>query len=217
MLRGVTKLGRGAGGSREKAAVRMFARNTRLERFRGFTLLELMIVISIIMILMAVAVPMYNQSIVQARESVLRSNLGTLRSLISQYTLDKQKAPQSLDDLVTAGYLRQVPMDPMTRQTNWEVVQEDVMLAVDQQDPGITDVHSASSGTASDGTAYSTWGSPAFAYCPTDDSVRLRRKPSSSRVLFDSPWSTFFRGPRRYTSRPASPANGRRSRHRETT
>src|ERR1035438_3494141 len=148
---------RGAGGSREKAAVRMFARNTRLERFRGFTLLELMIVISIIMILMAVAVPMYNQSIVQARESVLRSNLGTLRSLISQYTLDKQKAPQSLDDLVTAGYLRQVPMDPMTRQTNWEVVQEDVMLAVDQQDPGITDVHSASSGTASDGTAYSTW------------------------------------------------------------
>jgi general secretion pathway protein G len=157
MLRGVTKLGRCAGGSREKALVRMFARNTRLERFRGFTLLELMIVISIIMILMAVAVPMYNQSIVQARESVLRSNLGTLRSLISQYTLDKQKAPQSLDDLVTAGYLRQVPVDPMTRQTNWEVVQEDVMLAVDQQDPGITDVHSASSGTASDGTAYSTW------------------------------------------------------------
>ena len=105
-----------------------------------------MIVISIIMILMAVAVPMYNNSIVQARESV-----------ISQYTLDKQKAPQSLDELVSAGYLRQIPVDPMTRQTNWEVVQEDVMLAVDQQDPGITDVHSASSGTASDGTAYSTW------------------------------------------------------------
>jgi general secretion pathway protein G len=123
----------------------------------GFTLLELMIVISIIMILMAVAVPMYNQAIVQARESVLRSNLSTLRSIISQYTLDKQKAPQSLDDLVTGGYLRQIPVDPMTRATNWEVVQEDVMLAVDQQDPGITDVHSASSSTASDGTAYSSW------------------------------------------------------------
>jgi general secretion pathway protein G len=123
----------------------------------GFTLLELMIVISIIMILLAAAVPVYNQSIVQARESVLRSNLSTLRNVISQYTLDKQKAPQSLDDLVTAGYLRQIPVDPMTRQANWEVVQEDVMLAVDQQEPGITDVHSASNGTASDGTAYSTW------------------------------------------------------------
>jgi general secretion pathway protein G len=126
-------------------------------RLHGFTLIELMIVISIIMILMAVAVPMYNQSIVQARESVLRSNLSTLRNVISQYTLDKQKAPQSLDDLVTAGYLRQIPVDPMTRQANWEVVQEDVMMAVDQQEPGITDVHSASDGTASDGTAYSTW------------------------------------------------------------
>ena len=123
----------------------------------GFTLLELMVVIFIIMILASIAMPVYNQSVVQARESVLRSNLGTLRSVISQYTLDKQKAPQSLDDLVSAGYLRQIPTDPMTRQTNWEVVQEDVMMAVDQQEPGITDVHSASSATASDGTAYSTW------------------------------------------------------------
>jgi len=129
----------------------------RARQQRGFTLLELMIVISIMIILMAVALPVYNQSVVQARESVLRSNLSTLRSVISQYTLDKQKAPQSLDDLVTAGYLRQVPVDPMTRQPNWEVVQEDVMMAVDQQEPGITDVHSASSALASDGTAYSTW------------------------------------------------------------
>lgn len=124
---------------------------------RGFTLLELMIVLSIMAILMAIAVPVYNQSVIQARESVLRSNLSTLRNVISQYTLDKQKAPQGLDDLVTAGYLRQIPMDPMTREANWEVVQEDVMMAVDQQNPGITDVHSASSATASDGTAYSTW------------------------------------------------------------
>src|ERR1700739_1105532 len=98
----------------------------------GFTLLELMIVISIIMILMAVAVPVYNQSIIQARESVLRSKLRQLRNVHSQYTLDKQKAPQSLDDLVQGGYLRQVPVDPMTRLPNWEVVQEDVLLAVDQ-------------------------------------------------------------------------------------
>ena|SRR5579864_2721044 len=124
---------------------------------RGFTLLELMIVISIILILMAVAVPVYNQSIVRSREAVLRQDLFTLRSVISQYTLDKQKAPQGLDDVVQAGYLRQIPSDPMTGQPNWEVVQEDVLLAVDQQEPGISDVHSASNATASDGTAYSSW------------------------------------------------------------
>src|SRR5437016_3446725 len=131
--------------------------SARIRQSAGFTLLEMMMVIFIIMILASVAMPVYNQAVVQARESVLRSNLGSLRSVISQYTLDKQKAPQSLDDLVTAGYLRQIPMDPMTRQTNWEVVQEDLLMAVDQQEPGISDVHSASSGTASDGTTYSTW------------------------------------------------------------
>jgi general secretion pathway protein G len=161
MVRGISKSGRINSQLVRAAEIRRrlgaIGNQRALQGARGFTLLELMIVISIIMILMAVAVPVYNQSIIQARESVLRSNLSTLRNVISQYTLDKQKAPQSLDDLVQGGYLRQVPVDPMTRLPNWEVVQEDVMLAVDQQDPGITDVHSASSGTASDGTAYSTW------------------------------------------------------------
>src|SRR5580658_3270416 len=141
----------------KRANASAFARGSRRNRSRGFTLLELMIVITMIMILMSVAVPIYNQSIVQARESVLRSNLATLRSVISQYTLDKQKAPQGLDDLVQAGYLRQIPLDPMTKQPNWEVKEEDVLMAVDQQEPGIDAVHSASSGIASDGTTYSTW------------------------------------------------------------
>jgi general secretion pathway protein G len=95
--------------------------------------------------------------VVRSREAVLRNDLFQLRSLISQYTLDKQKAPQSLDDLVSAGYIKIVPKDPMTNEPNWEVVQEDVLLAVDQQDPGISDVKSASSATSSDGTAYSSW------------------------------------------------------------
>lgn len=133
------------------------ARRFKAERSAGFTLLEMMIVIVIMGILMAIALPIYNQSIVKSRESVLRQDLFTLRSLISQYTLDKQKAPQSLDDLVQAGYIKLVPKDPMTNEANWEVVQEEVLLSVDQQDPGISDVHSASSGMATDGTAYSSW------------------------------------------------------------
>jgi general secretion pathway protein G len=133
------------------------ASGLKTRRSSGFTLLEMMIVISIMVILMSIALPIYNQSVVRARESVLRQDLFELRSLISQYTLDKQKAPQGLDDLVSGGYIKVVPKDPMTNEANWEVVQEDVLLAVDQQDPGISDVHSASSATGSDGTAYSTW------------------------------------------------------------
>jgi general secretion pathway protein G len=133
------------------------ASRLKTRRSRGFTLLEMMIVISIILILMSIAMPIYNQSILRSREAVLRQDLFELRSLISQYTLDKQKAPQSLDDLVTAGYIKIIPKDPATNEANWEVVQEDVLLAVDQQDPGISDVHSASNATGTDGTAYSSW------------------------------------------------------------
>ena len=126
---------------------------------RGFTLIELMIVISVILILVSVALPAYNQSIWRARESVLKQNLLALRSVISQYTLDKQKAPQSLEDLVTAGYFKQIPTDPMTgRNDTWTVEEEqDTIMTVNQQEPGIFDVHSGSSAIGSDGTAYNTW------------------------------------------------------------
>ena len=132
---------------------------TRLSAGRnsGFTMLEMMIVMIIMGILLSIALPIYSQAIVRAREAVLRNDLFELRKLISQYTLDKQKAPQSLEDLVQAGYLKEIPKDPMTREANWEPKQEEVLLSVDQQDPGIDDVHSASNAMSSDGTAYSTW------------------------------------------------------------
>ncbi len=129
----------------------------KIRRDSGFTLLEMMIVIIIMGILLSIALPIYNQSLVRSREAVLRNDLFTLRSLISQYTLDKQKAPQSLDDLVSAGYIKIIPKDPMTNESNWEPHQEDTLMSVDQQDPGIDDVHSASNATSSDGTAYSSW------------------------------------------------------------
>src|ERR1700676_3236299 len=132
------------------------ARGLKTGRSAGFTLLEMMIVIIIMGVLMSIALPIYITSLVRSREAVLRQDLFTLRSLISQYTLDKQKAPQSLEDLVPA-YIKVVPKDPMTNEANWEAVQEDVLLSVDQQDPGITDVHSASNAISTDGTAYSTW------------------------------------------------------------
>ena len=124
----------------------------------GFTLIELMIVISLIAILVAIAVPNYNQSLLRARESVLRQDLFQLRSLISQYTLDKQKAPQSLDDLVQAGYIKQIPNDPTTGKPDWAVDQEEnTIMDPSQTDTGIDDVHSSSTGMGTDGTAYNTW------------------------------------------------------------
>src|SRR5215470_12980498 len=128
-------------------------------RSRGFTLIELMIVIFIMLILVSIAVPNFTRSVQRSREAVLRQNLFTLRDLISQYTLDKQKAPQALDDLVQAGYLKQIPKDPMTNQTDWTVEQpEDTITSPDEQDQGgIDDVHSASPAIGSDGTAYNTW------------------------------------------------------------
>jgi general secretion pathway protein G len=130
-----------------------------IRKSRGFTLIEMLIVISVIMILVAVAIPAYRTSLVHARESVLRQNLFTLRSLISQYTLDKQKAPQGLEDLIQGGYLKQIPNDPITTKSDWTVDQEDqTIMSPDQTDAGgVDDVHSSSTATSSDGSAYNTW------------------------------------------------------------
>jgi general secretion pathway protein G len=122
----------------------------------GFTLLELMIVISIMMILIAVAVPAYHRHVIQAREAVLRQNVQQLDKLIQEYTEDKEKAPQSLDDLVTAGYLHEIPKDPITGQADWECVPEDPLQAADPQEPGIIACHSKANGNFTSGEPYSS-------------------------------------------------------------
>jgi general secretion pathway protein G len=126
-------------------------------RIRGFTFVELMVVVTIIVILITMAIPVYQKSIARARESVLKNNLFTLRTVIDNYTYDKQKAPQTLQDLVSEGYLREVPLDPMTGTNDWRIVREDATQAVDQNDPGIWDVHSSSDKPSLDGQPYSNW------------------------------------------------------------
>lgn len=126
-------------------------------RRRGFTLIELMIVMAIISIIVAIAVPMYQKSIVRARESVLKQNLFSLRTVIDEYTYDKAKAPQSLQDLVSEGYLRQIPNDPMTGSNEWTTIQEDSVNSVNQTEPGIFDVRSKSDKKSLEGTPYSEW------------------------------------------------------------
>ena len=125
---------------------------------RGFTLIELMIVIAIITTIISVAVPMYQKSILRAKESVLHSNLYTLRQLIDEYTYDKQKAPQTLEDLVKEGYLRQIPIDTITGQSStWKLIMEDASGSASANEPGLFDVRSGSDKTSLEGTPYSEW------------------------------------------------------------
>ena len=124
---------------------------------RGFTLIELMIVMAIISILVAVAVPLYQRSVVRAKEAVLRQNLFSLRTVLDEYTYDKAKAPQSIQDLVTEGYLRQIPMDPITGEADWTTIQEDAVTSVNQTEPGIFDVRSKSDKKSLEGAPYNEW------------------------------------------------------------
>ena len=125
---------------------------------QGFTLLELMIVMIIIATLAAIAIPSYMNNVRHAREAVLKEDLHVLRAAIDSYTIDKEKAPQTLDDLVQAGYLKAMPTDPFThRSDTWIPAQDDTLMTIDQTQSGINDVHSGSQQTGSDGTAYNTW------------------------------------------------------------
>jgi general secretion pathway protein G len=131
-------------------------RNQRTQS--GFTLIELLIVMTIISILALIAIPSFTAAVQHAREAVLREDLQTMRMAIDSYTMDKQKAPQSLDDLVQEGYLKAVPEDPMTHaKDTWATDTSDAMYSIDQTDPGINDVHSGSEESGSDGQPYSSW------------------------------------------------------------
>jgi len=138
----------------------MSSRSTsrRTAQATGFTLLELMVVIFMITVLLGIAVVNYERSVTHSKEAVLRQDLYTLRQAIDQFTLDKQRAPTSLDELVSAEYLRSLPVDPMTNQKDWQTQFEDVMLSAEQTGIGITDVHSASDRVSPfSGTPYSSW------------------------------------------------------------
>lgn len=125
---------------------------------RGFTIVELIIVLTIISIIISIAIPIYQKSLIRAKESVLKNNLFTIRTMIDEYTYDKQKAPQDLRDLVDNGYLRVMPVDPMTgRNDTWRTVMEDGQNSTNQNEPGINDVHSGATTKSLEGTPYSEW------------------------------------------------------------
>ena len=124
----------------------------------GFTLVELMIVMAIIMILATIAIPIYVRTLQRAKEATLREDLHTMRTAIDSYTVDKEKAPETLDDLVQAGYLKSIPVDPITSSNEtWITGMSDTMTDINETQGGMDDVHSGSQALASDGTTYNTW------------------------------------------------------------
>jgi general secretion pathway protein G len=127
-------------------------------RESGFTLFELMIVMAIIAILASVAIPSYINAVRHGREAALRQDLWVMRQAIDSYTVDKEKAPQSLDDLVQSGYLKAIPVDPMTGSSDtWMPDTSDTLMDIDQTAGGINNVHSGAQGVATDGSSYNTW------------------------------------------------------------
>jgi general secretion pathway protein G len=125
---------------------------------QGFTLLELVIVMTILVVLASIGVVSYQQLRLKARETLLRQDLKSMREILDKYAADKEELPQTLDDVVSAGYMHDVPIDPMTGQADWTVVMGEDSLARDSSaKQGIIDVHSKADGVATDGKAYSEY------------------------------------------------------------
>lgn len=135
---------------------RSSVRSPRALAAAGFTLLELMIVISIVIILASIVLPQYQKTILHTRETVLRDNLFKMRSLIDQFAADKGRLPQSLDELVSEGYLREIPVDPITGQKDWAPTMGDDPNSIDGGS-GLIDIHSTAAEPSSEGTSYAEW------------------------------------------------------------
>ncbi len=127
-------------------------------RREGFSLLEMMMVVTVILILAAISTPFYRTAVIRAREAVLREHLFTLRNLINEFTRDIGRAPSSLDEIVEKGYLGRLPTDPFTgSNVTWQETKEDAPLSSSQKTLGIVDVHSGSAETSLEGTPYNSW------------------------------------------------------------